>query len=296
MSDEAQVEISSFLVQTDDLQIHGLHAGCGQPLVLLHGWPEHSLVWKKCMRLLARDFEVWAPDLRGAGWTRKRDPQDGVTPTPDVLARDLEQMAAALGLRRLGVVSHDIGAWVAQSYARAHPSQLSGLFFFNCPYPGIGPRWAAPDHLKEVWYQYFHQSPLAEALVGHSRETIRIYLGHFFDQWSTQPGLFDADLEALIEPFVQGGVQGGFEWYRAIAELRLKAMKNLLPPVAPVEVATRFLWGRRDPILKVEWTDKLPQYFSNCEVEVADAGHFVHYERPDLAAARIRNFFFHLKS
>jgi len=56
MSSDAKYDISSFSVTTDELQISGLRAGSGPPLVLLHGWPEHSLVWRKCMCLLARDF------------------------------------------------------------------------------------------------------------------------------------------------------------------------------------------------------------------------------------------------
>ena len=188
---------------------------------------------------------------KGAGWTRKLDPHDALVPTPDVLARDVHQMTAALGLGSIGIVSHDIGAWVAQSFSRAHPARLGGLFFFNCPYLGIGPRWAAPDHLNESWHPYFHQSPLAEALVGHSRETIRIDLKHFLDHLSTRPGLLDADLEALVEPFAQGGLNGGFQWYRAIAGLRLKAIEHLLPEAPPIDVRTRVLWGRLDPILKV---------------------------------------------
>ena len=58
MSSDAKYDISFFSVTTDELQVSGLRAGSGPLLVLLHGWPEHSLVWRKCMCLLARDFEV----------------------------------------------------------------------------------------------------------------------------------------------------------------------------------------------------------------------------------------------
>lgn len=285
-------DLEPFSVRTAELAVHGLRAGKGAPLVLLHGWPEYSAVWAKCMRLLARRFQVFAPDLRGFGQTRQlAEPR--VPPRPEVLAEDLRQLIDRLGLARIGLVAHDVGAVAAQSFAQAHPSLLSGLFFFNCPYPGIGSRWGEPDHLKEVWYQYFHQTGLAPKLVGHSRETCRIYLKHFLDHWAARPGLFDADLESWVDTFMANdNVQRGFEWYSAINDARLRTMKGVAPRPPSIGVPARFLWGRKDPVLKAEWTDRLGEYFSDCRVEIAeDAGHFVHYEAPELAASRIETFF-----
>ena len=67
-------------------------------------------------------------------------------------------------------------------------------------------------------------------------------------------------------------------------------MKKKRPP--KITVPTRVLWGRHDPILKADWADVLDQYFAEVEVSFADdAGHFVHYECPDLAAREIDRFF-----
>ena len=82
------------------------------------------------------------------------------------------------------LVSHDVGAYVAQAFARAHPNRLIGLFFFDCPYAGIGRRWAEPDHLKEIWYQTFNQQPWAAELVGSSRQACEVYFRHFLRHWA----------------------------------------------------------------------------------------------------------------
>ena len=59
-----------------------------------------------------------------------------------------------------------------------------------------------------------------------------------------------------------------------------------------ITISTRVLWGRHDPILKSDWADVLDQYFAEIEVSFAeDAGHFVHYECPELAAREIDKFF-----
>jgi pimeloyl-ACP methyl ester carboxylesterase len=59
-----------------------------------------------------------------------------------------------------------------------------------------------------------------------------------------------------------------------------------------IDTPTRVLWGAADPVLRCEWMDRLPDYFSDLEASVAElAGHFVHYERPELANAEILRFF-----
>ena len=61
---------------------------------------------------------------------------------------------------------------------------------------------------------------------------------------------------------------------------------------AMITVPSRVLWGRHDPILKSEWACVLSEYFTDVEVSIAEhAGHFVHYEAPDLAATEIDRFF-----
>lgn len=284
--------VDSFEVEVQGLSVRGLRAGSGRPLILLHGWPEFSAVWTPCMQLLASRFEVYAPDLRGFGKTIPTAP-DEVTPTPKVHADDLNNWVRELGLGRIGIVAHDVGAGVAQAYARSYPSMAVGLFFFNCPYPGIAHRWAEPDHLQEIWYQSFHQMDWAAKLVGTSRDTCRLYLRHFLDHWGATPGLFDDVLEAWVDNFMTNdNLRGSFAWYSAIDKERRLAMKGLLPKQPAIDLPSRFLWGRHDPLLKVDWTDRLGEYFSNFVLEIAeDAGHFVHFECPVLAADRIAAFF-----
>ena len=160
------------------------------------------------------------------------------------------------------------------------------------PYPGIGKRWAEPGHLKEVWYQYFHQWPLAEKLVGASRDNVRIYLKHFLDHWAASPGRFDAVLEEWVDVFSDpANLEGGFAWYRGSLPMRLKLIAEGPPALPPITAPTRVLWGAKDPVLKVEWRDRLGEYFSDLSVDIAhDAGHFPHWETPELAAREILGF------
>lgn len=275
------------------LQVHGLHAGRGAPLLLLHGWPVWSHAWRPVMSRLADRHELVAPDLRGFGGTGPAKSFPSRDAGPDRHADDLLELVDRLGWDRFGIVAHDVGSFVAQALARRLPRRLTGLFFFNCAYPGIGARWVAPRHLSEVWYQFFHQQPFAAALVGSSREACRIYLRHFLEHWSHRREWIAPELERWVDNFLQPGrLQGGFDWYGSVHDTRLAVIEGRVPPAAPIALPTRVLWGAHDPVLKVEWTDRLPEFFSDLEVEVCpDAGHFVHLEQPDRAAAGIGAFF-----
>ncbi len=279
-------------VDTAELAVHLLRAGGGAPLVLLHGWPEFSGVWRRVTPALAGSFDVIAPDLRGFGRTRLRSGAAVGATTGDLLAQDLAATLDVLGIGRVAIVAHDVGAFAAQSFARLFPARIAALFFFDVPYPGIGKRWAEPGQLKEVWYQYFHQWPLAEKLVGASRETVRIYLKHFLDHWAAAPGQFDDVLEEWVDVFADpANLEGGFAWYRGSLPMRLKLITDGAPELPPIAAPTRVLWGAKDPVLKVEWRDRLGAYFSDLRVDVApDAGHFPHWETPAAAAREILAF------
>jgi pimeloyl-ACP methyl ester carboxylesterase len=284
---------ASRFIDADGLRVHLLEAGDGPPLVLLHGWPEFSRTWRKNIPALASRFHVLAPDLRGFGDTDKTLPPGAAGLTPEILAADLAALLNAVGLERVGIVAHDVGAYAAQAFARLWPQRLFGLFFFNCPYPGIGRRWAGPDSVPEIWYQSFNALPWSAELVGSSREACRLYIGHFLRHWAADPRAFDEDLETWIDNFMKpGNLAGGFAWYAGVQPARLALIRDGAPAMAKIAAPTRVLWGERDPVLRVEWADRLPDYFADVTVSTAPGcGHFVHYENPELANAAVVEFF-----
>lgn len=283
------------LFEANGARLHHAWIGAGPPLVLLHGWPEFWLTWQPVMERLADRFELIAPDLRGFGDSPKPDAGPSDRAGPEVHAADLLALLDHLGLARVGLVSHDVGAYVAQVFARTHPERLGRLFFFDCPHPGIGPRWAAPQHLKEIWYQSFHQKPWAAQLIGSSREACRIYFGNMLRHWAAgNPAAFDGEvLEAWVDNFLKpGNLQGGFDWYIGANAARLAAMRGETPQLPPIGIPTCVRWGALDPVLKVAWADRLGETFTELDVApLAGLGHFPHREDPERAAAEIAAWF-----
>lgn len=281
-------------VQVNGIKLHYVQKGSGFPLFLIHGWPEYWRTWRKNISALADSFNVIVPDLRGFGESEKPDVPATEGYGLENHVADLTALAKVIDINEFGFVSHDLGAYVGQSIARERPEQVRGLFFFDCPYPGIGKRWRDPDHISEIWYQSFNQQPWAADLVGASRDTCGTYINHFLTHWAGDPDAFNkADREAWVDTFSEpGNLQGGFNWYVAADENRKRLMHEGAPSMESIEVPTRILWGELDPIIKSEWADRLDEYFADYYLDtVSNAGHFVHYECPNLANEAIESFF-----
>ncbi|HEY1944001.1 MAG TPA: alpha/beta hydrolase [Roseiarcus sp.] len=276
-------------VQANGCAFHVARAGRGRPLLLLHGWPEFWLTWEPVMTRLAGRFQLIAPDLRGFGDSEKPAGPFG----PQDHAADMLALLDALGLARVGVIGHDVGGAAMQPLARMAPDRLSGLFFFDFVYPGIGRRMGEPDRLAEIWYQSFHQMAFAPALVGATRETCRAYIGHFLRHWSHRKDAFDDVLEAFVDNFLKAGnLTGGFAHYRASHAPRVAMMKGAAPALPPIDTPTCVRWAECDPLFPYAWTDRLGETFTNLDLDLfPGVGHFPHREDPERAAGEISEFF-----
>jgi pimeloyl-ACP methyl ester carboxylesterase len=281
--------IEHLTVEANGAAFHVARTGQGKPLLLLHGWPEFWLTWEPVMTRLADRFSLIAPDLRGFGDSDKPDGPYG----PDQHTSDMLALMDALGVKRFGVVGHDVGGAVMQPLARTAPERLAGLFFFDFVYPGIGARMGAPDRLNLIWYQSFHQMEMAPALVGATRETCRTYIRHFLKSWSHRKDAFDDVMDPFIDNFLApGNLAGGFAHYRASHAGRIKMMQGEAPVLPPIAVPTCVRWAEHDPLFPYAWTDRLHETFSNLDLAMFDGvGHFPHREDPDRAAREIATFF-----
>ena len=286
------LSVNHELVEANGVRLHVARSGVGRPLVLLHGWPEYWETWLPLMERLSKDFTLIAPDFRGFGDSEK---PDGEMPSAaagtDVLAQDIAVLMEKLGVGEFGIVAHDISAFTAQHLSRSMPKQISGAFYFDCPYPGMGiGRPPNPNLVKEAWYQGFAQLPWAAKMVGSSRENCADYLGHFLRHWSQNPSWVDEVLEHWVDNLmIPGNLQGGFNWY--VSQARAAVAGGQPHPIAKITVPTCVRWGDC-AVLPSAFADRLGDVFVNLDAaEFLGAGHFPHRETPDLAASEIAKFF-----
>src|SRR5919107_3189722 len=102
------VTFSHHMASVNGIQIHYVIGGQGDPIVLLHGWPQTWYEWRHIMPTLARNYTVIVPDLRGLGDSSKPlTGYDGKT-----VAEDIHQLVTQLGFKTIFLVGHDIGSFI----------------------------------------------------------------------------------------------------------------------------------------------------------------------------------------
>jgi pimeloyl-ACP methyl ester carboxylesterase len=271
------------------LRYHYVRQGAGPPLLLVHGWPGFYYEWRHVIKPLAERFEVVAPDMRGYGETDKPDlpPEEGYTDA--AMAEDMLALVDHLGWERANIVTHDFGSVWTQRFARAYPERVGKLVFFQPAYPGIGFRMFAPDRVGESWYMMFHQLPLAEELVGSSRQATEAYLRHFLSHWSYDKNVWtDEEVERFVEAFSRpGALRGGFNCYRAA----FRTIGRGLGGDPQIKAPTLVLWGENDSILPLAWSDNLGEFFTNVTLQtVPECGHWLQREKPHVVVREVTRF------
>jgi pimeloyl-ACP methyl ester carboxylesterase len=261
-------------VDAGGLRTHVATAGEGPPVVLLHGWPQHWYEWRDVIPLLAPHARVICPDLRGFGWTGV--PARGYE--KDQLARDVLALLDALGLERVTFAGHDWGGYVGFILALEQPERIANFLALNVlpPWPGRDARTRL-----DAW-RFLYVPVLATRGLGGGR------VGRAF----AARGLRDAGLgPADVDAFV-----GRLDGERGRATERLyRSFLRELPALArgrysavDLQVPTRLLFGSGDVVLSARAAGDAAAQTAELELElVADAGHFIADEKPDLVADRL---------
>ena len=274
----------------DGGRIHYVRRGSGPPVVLLHGWPGLWYDWRRVMPLLEADADLVAPDLRGFGRSDIPDGPPEMVANPIAMAADIAALADALELEGLILAGHDIGAGVAQAFALGMPDRVRALVLLNPPYLGIGRRAREYAAQREYWYQHLNALPWSHELVGASRETVRIYLSHFYDHWVGVGGsVRERELEAIVDAYAAPGrIEASFGLYRSGILEATSEDPGDTEPLA-IHVPTTVLWGDADPVLPSAWADRIPEFFPTSTVRILPGvGHFVPFEAPDDVADALR--------
>jgi len=211
-SPAAAPAVQSQFTEVNGVRLHYRVAGQGDPVVLLHGFAETSHMWLPLMKELARTHQVIAPDLRGFGDSAK--PADGYTKA--AMAQDIHALVASLGLKKVGMVGHDIGLMVAYAYAAQYPGEVERLVLMDAFLPGVGD-WTQVWLLRDLWHFHFYgTTPLA---LVKGRE--RTYLEHFWNDFAADPAhsIPEADRRLYAEAYAQpGAMPAGFEVFRAFEQ------------------------------------------------------------------------------
>jgi pimeloyl-ACP methyl ester carboxylesterase len=268
------------VVETPGLRTHVATIGEGEPVVLLHGFPQHWWQWHAIAPVIAaRGYRVICPDLRGAGWTVADDPRV----ERETRLRDLLALFDALHIERAHVVSHDMGAITAVQLTYDHPERVRTAVMLSVP-PGFmkfSPKLLPGfEHLPPfIWYRpgtslrgtfsaRYAAQPMSEA-------TIEVYLAPM-----RRP-----DIDGAVRPLTRGMILP-----EAMRIIRGDYRRRRLT------VPTLVVFGRRDR----PWTEENmgracrdpERYADRFEFAyVDDAAHFITDDAPDAVAGLALDWF-----
>ena len=228
------------ITKIDGTRFHYVTAGTGDPVLLIPGWPESWIAWRKVVPLLVgAGRRVVVLDPRGFGESDK--PAGGYD--LDTAARDLHGFLGATNLATAGgidIIAHDVGTWIAHAHAANYPEDVKRLVLTESNIPGITasaagiPNEAA--NLKSWQFAFNRLNDLPEILV-QGRE--RAYLAWIFATKSFRPYAIDAAAldEYTSQYSAPGAMRAGFAWYRAnfdaegLAQAKARAAKRLTMPI-----------------------------------------------------------------
>ena len=266
------------------LNFHVAEAGEGDPVLLLHGWPQHWYEWRLVMPALAERHRVLAMDLRGFGWTDIA--WEGFE--KESMADDVIAVLEALEIDRVSVVGHDWGAWIGYLLALRRPDLVERLIALSAPPPFVRLRPGMLTVPARFAYQAAIASPLGTRLMRRPS-----FVARKVRRWSRQREHLRKDVQRLYGRDLRASTRA-----RAASLLyRTFLLREVGPVLAGryrderITVPTLIMHGNRDPVGPGVLYRGHEGFFDDLRVEkVSGAGHMLPEERPDLVAERILEF------
>jgi pimeloyl-ACP methyl ester carboxylesterase len=252
-------------------------SGEGPPVILVHGTPTRSYLWRDVIPALGEHRRVYVYDLPGYGESEKREGQEVSIAAQ---ARVLGELIEAWGLEEPAVAGHDIGGGIV---LRAH--LLEGVAFERIAVLDgvvLGPWLSEPK--SSTWHVREH----AEAYETMPDHLFGAFLAAYLGE--TNSGLGEEAFEVYLAPWL--GEEGRRAFVRQALQFEEWHTGELAPRLGSVEVPVLVVWGEEDGWLDPSQAPRLREEIPGSELEfVRKAGHFVQEDAPDQVARALVSFF-----
>ncbi|QMV04505.1 alpha/beta fold hydrolase [Streptomyces lincolnensis] len=246
----------------------------GDPVVLLHGTPFSSYVWRDIAHALAGHHQVFVWDMPGYGASEKSAGQDV---SLAVQSRIFSQLLEHWGLDEPLVVAHDFGGAVSLRAHLLHGALYRALALVD---PVALAPWGSPFfRLVGEQSEVFEQLPPAL-----HRALVREYVSS-----ASSPGLHPTVLDQLVRPWLGDPGQGAF--YRQIAQADQRYTDEVQERYGEIAVPTLVCWGEDDTWIPVARGRELAARIPDARFEpIAGAGHLVQEDAPARLTALLLDF------
>lgn len=260
--------------QVDDLQVHYEVNGDGPPLVLLHGGGSNSTHFEEMVPLLAKEFRVYTPDLRGFGAT--------VRPSQPPLSHelwlsDLAGFLGKLGLERIALAGWSLGGRISLNYALQSPEMVDCLILIGAASPLRPPsdRSGFDTRLKLI-----ESGAQPEEIV---EKTFEFTKGAFSPYTLTHN---PRAVEKLRQEHLHNDPTSYAEMVRANRD-----QPDISSQLARITCPTLVIQGEHDARCPVEMGEDLNKAIPLSFMKIIpNCGHFYGYEQPEMTSQIMINF------
>jgi haloacetate dehalogenase len=279
----------------DGVTIHGVRAGQGPAVLLLHGHPQTHTTWHKVApRLVEAGYYVVATDLRGYGDSSRTAGGDShVNYSKRFMARDQIAVMRHLGHHRFAVIGHDRGGRVAHRMALDYPDALERVAVLDiAPTATMYARADREFATRYFWWFFLIQpAPLPERLIENDPE---FFLRTHLTAQSRTTGVPE---EALIQEYLRcyrlpGTIHAICEDYRAAASIDLE--HDAADAEQRVQVPLLALWGAKSVVGQLyDVLDTWREKAVDVQGRALYCGHTLQEEAPEPTASALVEFLRH---
>lgn len=268
-------QITENYTYIDGHKIAFLEQGSGSPIILLHGIPTNSLMWRNIIPQLAKTHRVIAPDLLNYGKSAKPKSADvSINAQSNMIVKLMD----VLGARQADIVGHDIGGGVAQLIAVNYPEKVRKLILIDSI---CFDSWPIPDFEPL-------QEPGAESEM--SLEDFLSMMRGFLPK-----GVYDKSVmtDELIEMYLEpwSTEDGKHAFFRNLRRLNKEYTQAITDELSNLPHQTFIMWGDKDPFQKPEYAPKLAEAIPNAKLFwIKDVAHWLIDEKPDEIGEHINKF------
>jgi pimeloyl-ACP methyl ester carboxylesterase len=253
-------------------------------LLLLHGFPTSSHMFRNLIPLLADRYHIVAPDLPGFGFSDAPD-RAQFAYTFDHLAHVMARFTAAIGLARYAIYVFDYGAPVGFRLALLHPDHITAIITQNgnAYAEGLSEGW---NPIQKYWKEPTAQNRAALCAFLTLETTRWQYLHGVPDEMLVAPESYTLDAALLRRPGNDEIQLDLFLDYASNVALYARFQeyfREKRPPLLAV-------WGKGDPFFLPEGAEAFKRDIPDAEIRFYDTGHFALETHVEEIAAAIRDF------
>ncbi len=279
-------------VKTSGAEINLIHGGSGNPLLLLHGYPQTHVMWHKVAPLLVDSFHIICPDLRGYGDSSKpTTTADHYPYSKRAMAQDMVEVMSFLGYREFFVAGHDRGGRVTHRLALDYPEKIKKACVMDIV-PTYHMFKTTDQHFATGYYHWFfliQPDGLPEHMIGADPA---YYLTEKLKRWSARGAEFADEAVAEYTRCFSNpeAIHASCEDYRAASTIDL--MHDEEDMNKKVRCPLLVLWGAKGFVHRTyDVLGVWREYAEYAEGKALECGHFLPEEAPATVREELLRFF-----